>query len=94
VDEETARGWARFRRGIPSLMLYTGCRVSDLVNLELEDLLLGERTGTVVFRFGKGNKQRSVPLSLPAFDFRRAPSRRCGGVRGIWRGSRACPGRR
>lgn len=48
------------------LMLYTGCRVSDLVGLELDDLLLGERSGTVVFRSGKGNKQRSVPLPLPA----------------------------
>lgn len=49
-----------------SLFLWTGCRVSDLVNLELPDLILGERSGTVVFRFGKGNKQRSVPLPLPA----------------------------
>jgi site-specific recombinase XerD len=49
-----------------SLLLYTGCRVSDLVSLELHDLLIGERSGTVVFRFGKGNKQRSVPLPLPA----------------------------
>ena len=49
-----------------SLFLWTGCRVSDLVNLELTDLLLSERSGTVVFRFGKGNKQRSVPLPLPA----------------------------
>jgi integrase/recombinase XerC len=48
------------------LFLYTGCRVSDLVNLELTDLILGERSGTVVFRNGKGNKQRSVPLPLPA----------------------------
>ena len=48
------------------LFLYTGCRVSDLVNLELHDLLLGERSGTVVFRFGKGGKQRSVPLALLA----------------------------
>jgi len=48
------------------LMLYTGCRVSDLVNLELQDQLLGERNGSVVFRFGKGKKQRSVPLPLPA----------------------------
>jgi integrase/recombinase XerC len=52
--------------GIFSLFLFTGCRCSDLVNLELPDLMLGERTGTVVFRFGKGNKQRSVPLPLPA----------------------------
>ncbi len=48
------------------LLLYTGCRVSDLVNLELADLMLSDRTGTVVFRFGKGGKQRSVPLPLPA----------------------------
>ena len=48
------------------LMLYTGCRVSDLVHLELHDLLLQERSGTVVFRFGKGQKQRSVPLPLAA----------------------------
>jgi len=49
-----------------SLLLYTGCRVSDLINLELADLLLGERSGTVIFRLGKGNKQRSVPLPLLA----------------------------
>ncbi len=49
-----------------SLFLYTGCRVSDLIALELRDLMLGERSGTVVFRLGKGNKQRSVPLPLPA----------------------------
>jgi integrase/recombinase XerC len=49
-----------------SLFLFTGCRVGDLTNLELLDLALGERSGTVVFRLGKGNKQRSVPLPLPA----------------------------
>jgi site-specific recombinase XerD len=46
--------------------LYSGCRVGDLVALELHDLMLSERAGTVVFRFGKGGKQRSVPLPLPA----------------------------
>jgi integrase/recombinase XerC len=49
-----------------SVFLFTGCRVSDLVNLDLPDLALSERSGMVVFRFGKGNKQRSVPLPLPA----------------------------
>ena len=49
-----------------SVTLYTGCRVSDLVSLELTDLMLSERSGTVIFRFGKGNKQRSVPLPLLA----------------------------
>lgn len=40
--------------------------MSDLINLELLDLMLGERSGSVVFRFGKGNKQRTVPLPLQA----------------------------
>lgn len=48
------------------LLLYTGCRVGDLVALEINDVIIGERSGMVVFRFGKGNKQRSVPLPLPA----------------------------
>jgi site-specific recombinase XerD len=49
-----------------SLLLYTGCRVSDLVGLALDDLMIGERSGSAVFRNGKGNKQRTVPLPLPA----------------------------
>lgn len=49
-----------------SVLLYTGCRVSDLVNLELSDILITDRSGSVVFRHGKGGKQRSVPLPLPA----------------------------
>jgi site-specific recombinase XerD len=48
------------------LFLFTGCRVGDLVALELSDLLLGERSGTVVFRHGKGGKQRSALLPLAA----------------------------
>jgi site-specific recombinase XerD len=49
-----------------AVMLYSGCRVGDLVNLDLNDLVIGERSGSVVFRCGKGNKQRVVPLALPA----------------------------
>ena len=49
-----------------SVMLYTGCRVGDLVDLDLHDLIIGERSGSVTFRYGKGNKQRTVPLALPA----------------------------
>lgn len=48
------------------LFLFTGARVGDVVQLELGDLMIGERSGTVVYRHGKGNKQRSVPLPLPA----------------------------
>ena len=46
-----------------SLFLYTGCRVSDLVALELHDVMMGERSGSVVFRYGKGGKQRSRPVA-------------------------------
>jgi integrase/recombinase XerC len=49
-----------------SMFLYTGCRVGDLVSLALHDLMLGERSGQVTFRFGKGGKQRSAPLPLQA----------------------------
>jgi site-specific recombinase XerD len=42
------------------------CRVGDLVALEIHHVLLAERSGSVVFRCGKGGKQRSVPLPLPA----------------------------
>ena len=49
-----------------NMFFFTGCRVSDLVGLELTDLMLAERTGSVVFRYGKGNKQRTVPLPLLA----------------------------
>lgn len=46
------------------LLLFTGCRVSDVVGLELADVMIGERTGSVVFRHGKGNKQRTVPMPV------------------------------
>ena len=47
------------------LMLYTGCRVGDL-DLDMDAVTLSERSGSIVFRYGKGAKQRSVPLPLPA----------------------------
>ncbi len=49
-----------------ALFLYSGCRVGDLIAVELPDLSLSERSGAVVFRCGKGQKQRTVPLPLPA----------------------------
>ena len=48
-----------------NLFLFAGPRCSDVVNLELSDLMIAERTGSAVLRQGKGNKQRSVPLPLP-----------------------------
>jgi len=65
LREVELRGDVR-ANAIFSVLLFTGCRVGDLVNLELTDLTLSERGGSVVFRTGKGNKQRTVPLPLQA----------------------------
>ncbi len=48
------------------LFLFTGCRVGDLIKLELHDIAITERTGSVIFKNGKGGKQRIVPLPLQA----------------------------
>ena len=48
------------------LMLFTGCRVSDTTNLELSDVVIQERSGSVTYRLGKGQKERTVPMPLSA----------------------------
>jgi site-specific recombinase XerD len=45
------------------LMIKTGLRVSELVDLTLADVELSERAGRVIVREGKGGKYREVPLS-------------------------------
>src|SRR5262249_18556096 len=47
-------------------LLYTGCRVSELVGLDLTDVSLSERSGWATFRLARGGKQRTVPLLLAA----------------------------
>ncbi len=58
---EDARGLA-----ILSLMLYCGLRVGEVAALELEDLDLSDRQGSVRVRDGKGRKERTVPLPVEA----------------------------
>ncbi|MCK4625665.1 MAG: tyrosine-type recombinase/integrase, partial [Phycisphaerae bacterium] len=48
------------------LMVHGGLRVSDVVGLALDDVVLGRRSGHAVCRQGKGGKQRTVPLSREA----------------------------
>jgi len=48
------------------LMALAGLRVSDVINLEIGDVMIAPRSGHVVCRRGKGNKQRSCPLSSEA----------------------------
>jgi len=48
---------------IVELMLGAGLRISEVVNLKMDDVELSERKGHVVIRSSKGNKTRLVPLS-------------------------------
>jgi site-specific recombinase XerD len=50
---------------ILELLLGTGLRVSELLALRVGDLTLGERSGEVVVRRGKGGVHRRVPLTAP-----------------------------
>lgn len=52
-------------RASVSLMLYAGLRVAEVAAVDLGDITLNERSGTVRIRSGKGEKERIVPLNLP-----------------------------
>lgn len=43
-------------------LLMSGLRASELVNLKHDDIIIGERKGSIVVRHGKGNKRRTVPI--------------------------------
>ena len=49
-------------------LLFTGLRVGELANLQVEDVALSERKGTILIRgkHVKGGKQRQVPVPLEA----------------------------
>lgn len=51
---------------IVQLILNTGIRESELCNLELSDIEITERKGTITIRNGKGSKYREIPLNKDA----------------------------
>jgi site-specific recombinase XerD len=48
------------------LLAATGLRAAEAASLTLGDLALGERSGWVTVRFGKGRKRQRVPIHLRA----------------------------
>lgn len=63
IAEHTAalRDWSAI-----SLMLQAGLRVDEAASVMAEDITLGERSGSVLIRNGKGSKERTVSLNLTA----------------------------
>lgn len=53
-------------RALVRLLLSCGLRVSEAVRLQQSDITLGERSGTVIIRDGKGRKYREVPVPAEA----------------------------
>lgn len=45
------------------ILLQTGMRIGECAALNYEDIVFGERSGSVTIRSGKGNKARMVPLN-------------------------------
>lgn len=46
-----------------TLMLNTGLRISEVAALDIDDITLGERSGSLTVRLGKGGKYRAVPIN-------------------------------
>ena len=61
-----AKRWAIRNQAIVTVLLHTSLRVSELCDLEMGDLKITERKGTLRVRQGKGNKQRDIPLNAVA----------------------------
>jgi site-specific recombinase XerD len=75
VDKEVEDAIRRYPRlrlmvvrdaAIVRLILYTGLRVGEIIQLRRNDVVLDERKGSVVVREGKGTKRREVPLNFRA----------------------------
>jgi integrase/recombinase XerC len=75
VDKEVEDATRRYPRlrvmvlrdaAIVRLILFTGLRVGEIIQLKRTDITLDDRKGSVVVREGKGTKRREVPLNSRA----------------------------
>lgn len=68
AKQKYPKRWVTRRRdaSLVLFLLHTGLRLSEAINLQMIDIQLSERKGSVLVQNGKGNKQRSVPLNSAA----------------------------
>ncbi len=63
VTVHSSHGTQKRNYAIVQLLLQTGIRVSELVNLEMQDLILYDRSGELRIVDAKGGKERIIPLN-------------------------------
>lgn len=65
-ENEASLVIAKRNAAMVALMLHAGLRVSEVADLRVNDVQLGERSGKVIVRKGKRDKYREVPLNIDA----------------------------
>ncbi|WP_228275545.1 tyrosine-type recombinase/integrase [Gracilibacillus oryzae] len=63
VIREIDRSGSERNFAIAQILINTGIRLNELVNLNRTDIDISERKGNLTVRFAKGNKERQLPLS-------------------------------
>lgn len=66
ADTDERRALATRDAALVALMLHAGLRVSEVCGLDVADITISERKGSVTVRNGKGGKRREVPLNQDA----------------------------
>jgi site-specific recombinase XerD len=63
---QSSHGLSKRNYAILQLMLQSGLRISEVIQLRFSDIKLQPRSGVVTIVEGKGRKSRAVPLNLTA----------------------------
>lgn len=66
VAGQSSHGLSKRNYAILQLMLQSGLRIGEVIQLHYGDITLQSRSGSVSIADGKGNKSREVPLNLTA----------------------------
>lgn len=66
VTSHSSHGTKQRNYAIIQLLLHTGIRVGEIVNLEIRDLTLYDRSGEIRVVNAKGGKERTIPLNSSA----------------------------
>ena len=66
VAGQSSHGLAKRNYALLQLILQAGLRIGEVVKLQYRDVSINKRSGSVYFSYGKGFKEREVPLNATA----------------------------